>query len=224
MTHVVYQVSDGFLYIDGKEVPFANIVMEPTVDYAGVDCITLRSAGDSKIWMARVPVTDIEEDRGLGYADLAEWLLWWNALTKAPAATTSSTTGLALEDGGNLADIKGNLVDIKTLLEDAHTPSTGTVALDTSRFIPTSAGVKMNREKISVQLLSANLSGDTTFSPEASVDGTSWDVLTENDTDIEHTLVDDTPFFRIYELDKDAYIRWNMAGATTGDVAFNINN
>ena len=45
------------------------------------------------------------------------------------------------------------------------------------------------------------------------LDGTNWDVLTENDTDIEHTLVDDTPFFRIYELDKDAYIRWNMAGS-----------
>ena len=217
MTHVVYQVSDGFLYIDGKEVPFANIVMEPTVDYAGVDCITLRSAGDSKIWMARVPVTDIEEDRGLGYADLAEWLLWWNALTKAPAATTSSTTGLALEDGGNLADIK-------TLLEDAPTPATGTVSLATSRFIPTSGGVKMNRHKISVQLLSTDLSAPTTFAPEGSADGTNWDVLTENDTDIEHTLVDDTPFFRIYELDKDAYIRWNMAGGTTGDVAFKINN
>ena len=66
MAHVVYQVSDGFLYVDGREIPFANIVMEPTVDYAGVDCITLRSAGDSKIWMARVPVTDIRRnDDGL---------------------------------------------------------------------------------------------------------------------------------------------------------------
>ena len=217
MAHVVYQVSDGFLYVDGREIPFANIVMEPTVDYVGVDCITLRSAGDSKIWMARVPVTDIEDDDGNGYADLAAWLVWWNALTKAPAGTTSSTTGLALEDDGNLAAIK-------TLLEDAPTPSTGTVALATSRFIPTSGGVKMNRHKISVQLLSTNLSAPTTFAPEGSVDGTNWDVLTENDTDISHSLADDVPFFRIYELDKDAYIRWNMAGVTTGDVAFKINN
>jgi hypothetical protein len=217
MAHVVYQVSDGFLYVDGREIPFANIVMEPTVDYAGVDCITLRSAGDSKIWMARVPVTDIKDDGGLVYADLAAWLVWWNALTKAPAATTSSTTGLALEDGGNLAEIK-------TLLEDAPTPATGTVALATSRLIPTAAGVKMNRHKISIQLLSANLSAPTTFSPEGSQDGTNWDVLTVNETDITHTLADDAPFYRTYELDKDSYIRWNMAGETTGDVAFKINN
>jgi len=82
----------------------------------------------------------------------------------------------------------------------------------------------MNRHKITVQLLSANLSGDTTFAPEASADGTNWDVLTENETDISHTLVDDAPFFRTYEVDKGAYIRWNMAGSTTGDVAFKINN
>lgn len=102
--------------------------------------------------------------------------------------------------------------------------ATGTVALGTSRYIPTSAGVQMNREKISIQLLCANLSGDTTFAPEASADGTNWDVLTENDTDISHTLVDDAPFFRTYELDKGSYIRWTMGGATTGDVAYVINN
>lgn len=217
MAHVVYQVSDGFLYVDGREIPFANIVMEPTVDYAGVDCITLRSAGDSKIWMARVPVTDIEDDDGDGYANLAAWLVWWNALAKAPAGTTSSTSGLALESGGNLAAIK-------TLVTGSPVLASGTVALATSRIIPTAAGVKMNRQKISIQLLSANLSAPTTFAPEGSVDGTNWDVLTENDTDISHTLADDVPFFRIYELDKDAYIRWNLAGVTTGDVAYKINN
>ena len=82
----------------------------------------------------------------------------------------------------------------------------------------------MNREKISIQLLSANLSGNTAFSPEASVDRTNWDVLTENDTDITHTLVDDATFYRTYEVDKDTYIRWNMADGTTGDVAYVINN
>lgn len=109
---------------------------------------------------------------------------------------------------------------------DASSPvqATGTVALGTSRYIPSSSGVQMNRHKITVQLLSANLSGDTTFSPEASADGTNWDVLTENETDISHTLVDDAPFFRTYEVDKGTYIRWNMAGSTTGDVAYKINN
>jgi len=107
---------------------------------------------------------------------------------------------------------------------NAPVQTSGTIALATSRYIPSSSGVQMNRHKITVQLLSANLSGDTTFAPEASADGTNWDVLTENETDISHTLVDDAPFFRTYEVDKGAYIRWNMAGSTTGDVAFKINN
>lgn len=82
----------------------------------------------------------------------------------------------------------------------------------------------MNRDKIAIQMLSANLSGATTFAPEGSADGINWAVLTENETDISHTLVDDAPFFRTYEVDKGAYIRWNMAGSTTGDVAYKINN
>ena len=125
------------------------------------------------------------------------------------------------------ADTGAIVVDvaaIKALIENAPVQASGTVALATSRYIPTSAGVQMNREKISIQLLSTNLSANTTFSPEASADGTNWDVLTENDTDISHTLADDVPFFRIYELDKDAYIRWVAAGSTTGDVAYVINN
>ena len=125
------------------------------------------------------------------------------------------------------ADTGAIVVDvaaIKALIENAPVQATGTVALATSRYIPTSAGVQMNREKISIQLLSTNLSANTTFSQEASADGTNWDVLTENETDITHILVDDTPFFRTYENDKDTYIRWALAGVTTGDVAFKINN
>jgi len=116
------------------------------------------------------------------------------------------------------------LLDRVNKTTNAPVQATGSVSLATSRYIPTSAGVQMNREKISIQLLSTNLSANTTFSPEASADGTNWDVLTENETDITHTLVDDAPFFRTYEVDKGAYIRWNMAGATTGDVAYKINN
>lgn len=117
-----------------------------------------------------------------------------------------------------------NVAAIKTAVVNSPVPVTGTVALGTSRLIPSASGVQMNRHKITVQLLSANLSGNTTFAPEASADGTNWDVLTQNETDISHTLVDDAPFFRTYEVDKGAYIRWNMAGVTTGDVAYVINN
>lgn len=159
-----------------------------------------------------------------------------------------STGGGTVTSNSNLTDVAGNPVDVgsgnvdtgtqrvtlasddviltalKALMENAPVQATGSVSLATSRYIPTSAGVQMNREKISIQLLSTNLSANTTFAPEASADGTNWDVLTEDDTDISHTLADDVPFFRTYEIDKDVYIRWNMAGATTGDVAYKINN
>lgn len=127
-------------------------------------------------------------------------------------------------DSAGVSLSSGNISEVLDTLEDTPVQTTGTVALGTSRYIPSTAGVKMNRHKVSVQLLSANLSGETTFVPQGSSDGTNWDVLTENDTDISHTLADDVPFFRIYELDKDAYIRWVAAGSTTGDVAYVINN
>ena len=159
-----------------------------------------------------------------------------------------STGGGTVTSNSNLTDVAGNPVDVgsgnvdtgtqrvtlasddviltalKALMENAPVQTSGTVALATSRLIPSASGVQMNRHKITVQLLSANLSGNTTFAPEASADGTNWDVLTENETDISHTLVDDAPFFRTYEVDKGAYIRWNMSGVTTGDVAYKINN
>ena len=137
------------------------------------------------------------------------------------------TTVVQVCDALDSADVPssgGNTSAIVTLLENAPVQTTGSVALATSRLIPTAAGVKMNRQKISIQLLSTNLSAPTTFAPEGSVDGTNWDVLTENETDITHTLVDDAPFFRTYENDKDTYIRWALAGVTTGDVAYKINN
>ena len=126
--------------------------------------------------------------------------------------------------GGSITITEANSAAIKALIENAPVQATGSVSLATSRYIPTSAGVQMNREKISIQLLSTNLSANTTFSPEASADGTNWDVLTQNETDITHTLIDDAPFFRTYENDKDTYIRWSMAGVTTGDVAYKVNN
>ena len=136
----------------------------------------------------------------------------------------NSVTIASSGSGGNVTVTEANSAAIKALIENAPVQATGTIALGTSRYIPTSAGIQMNREKITIQLLCANLSGNTTFAPEGSADGTNWDVLTENDTDISHTLADDVPFFRTYEIDKGAYIRWNMAGVTTGDVAYKINN
>ena len=98
--------------------------------------------------------------------------------------------------------------------------STAEVVLASSRYIPTSNGIHIGEEdKVTVQMLCTNLSGDTTFSPEISVDGVIWDVAQESGTDITHTLVDDATFVQTYESQRGMYWRWAMAGVTTGTVA-----
>jgi hypothetical protein len=102
MAHVVYQASAGFLWVDGMEVPFANVVMEITQNHLGADLITIRSAGDSRLWMARVPVTDIKDNLGAGYVSTAAWVAYWNGLAKAPSDTT---TGGVAESGDALTQV-----------------------------------------------------------------------------------------------------------------------
>lgn len=114
MAHVVYQASAGFLWIDGMEVPFANVVMEITQNHLGADLITIRSAGDSRLWMARVPVADIEDNLGAGYVSTAAWVAYWNGLAKAPSDTT---TGGVAESGDALTqvvDASGNPLYVST--------------------------------------------------------------------------------------------------------------
>lgn len=114
MAHVVYQASAGFLWVDGMEVPFANVVMEITKNHLGTDLITIRSAGDSRLWMARVPVADIEDNLGAGYVSTAAWVAYWNGLAKAPSDTT---TGGVAESGDALTqvvDSSGNPLYVST--------------------------------------------------------------------------------------------------------------
>lgn len=109
-------------------------------------------------------------------------------------------------------------------IKDEGTIATGSQALATSRYYPSSSGVQMSRKRIGVQFTSSDLSAETTFAPEISLDGTSWDVAVENNTDLSHKISANSPFVRIYEMDKGVYVRWNMAGVTTGTIAYKILN
>jgi hypothetical protein len=76
--------------------------MEITQNHLGADLITIRSAGDSRLWMARVPVADIKDNLGAGYVSTAAWVAYWNGLVKAPSDTT---TGGVAESGDALTQV-----------------------------------------------------------------------------------------------------------------------
>lgn len=190
MENVVYQPKPGYLWINNKIVPMSNIVMEIT-QVSGVDEVTLRSAGDGRIWMGRVPVTDIVNESDVAYDDLAAFIAFYEG-----ADSGVSDTVVAAGE-------------------------TGSVVLASGRYIPSTRGVLLTKDKVTLQLLSANLSAETTFSPQYSADGTNWDVATDgSDEDIVHTFADDVPFVKTYESVAGLYWRWLCAGVTTGTVAY----
>lgn len=76
---------------------------------------------------------------------------------------------------------------------------------------------------VSVQMLSENLSADTTWSLQLSLDKTNWDNAQESGTDISDTLVDDTVMIKSFEADPGIWWRILFAGATTGTVAYIYN-
>lgn len=76
---------------------------------------------------------------------------------------------------------------------------------------------------VTIQMLSADLSGNTTFSVQTSLDKTNWDVIQVNDTDYQGTLVDDAAFVQTFNLGPSIYFRVVLDGATTGSVAYKHN-
>jgi hypothetical protein len=74
--------------------------------------------------------------------------------------------------------------------------------------------------RFSVQLLSTNLSGETTLNLYLSADGTNWDIAQEAGADIEDSIVDDVTKVLSFEADPAMYYKIVFAGATTGTVSY----
>jgi hypothetical protein len=73
------------------------------------------------------------------------------------------------------------------------------------------------------QMLCTNLSGDTTWNLQFSLDGTNWKNAKEAGTDITGTLSDDVVTLEV--VNTAPGVRWRIlfAGATTGTVNYLIN-
>jgi hypothetical protein len=76
---------------------------------------------------------------------------------------------------------------------------------------------------MTIQMLSTNLSGNTTFSVQTSLDKMNWDIIQVNDADYQGTLVDDAAFVQTFNLGPSIYFRVVLDGATTGSVEYKHN-
>ena len=95
----------------------------------------------------------------------------------------------------------------------------GSIALGTTRVIQ---GVVPLTGRFSVQMLSANLSADTTFNLQFSLDGTNWDnAMDTTGSDISDTLVQSATKVVSYDAAPAISFRILFAGVTTGTVAYN---
>lgn len=97
---------------------------------------------------------------------------------------------------------------------------TGSIVLATVRNF---TGVVPIRGRFSIQMLSTNLSADTTFNLQFSLDGTNWDNAQESGTDVSDVLVANATMIKSFESDKGLKFRILFAGATTGTIAYVIN-
>jgi hypothetical protein len=97
---------------------------------------------------------------------------------------------------------------------------TGSIVLGTTRVIN---GIVPLRGFYTVELLSTNLSGNTTWNLKISAGGTNFDNAKEGGVDITETLVDDVAMVRVYQGNPGDKFRITFEGSTTGTVNYVLN-
>lgn len=93
----------------------------------------------------------------------------------------------------------------------------GSISLGTTREF---GGVVPLKGVVTIQLLSTDLSGNTTFSVQTSLNKTSWDVIQVAGEDYSGTLADDVAFVQSFNLGPSVYFKVVFDGVTTGTVAY----
>lgn len=94
-----------------------------------------------------------------------------------------------------------------------------TVTLATARY---TVPKKANGGTCAIQLVSSDLSADTTFSVQVSVDGLYYDIATANGTDVTDTLVANTSKVIQLEMVHNLYYKLVFDGVTTGTIIVKI--
>jgi hypothetical protein len=104
---------------------------------------------------------------------------------------------------------------------------TGTTNLATLKFIPSTGMNQLNGDSCAIQMKSTNLNPSAQeFALDFSLDGTNWDVATENGADVTGTLIKNA--VQIIQFDSVPgmiyRLRFTTEEAVTGTVAYVIND
>ena len=94
---------------------------------------------------------------------------------------------------------------------------TGTIDLEVKRSF---AGIVSLTGVVTIQLDSNNLSGDTSFAIETSLDKNNWDAISVSGQDYQETLSANNTFVQSFRIAPSIYFRVLFNGSTTGNVAY----
>lgn len=97
---------------------------------------------------------------------------------------------------------------------------TGSINLATVRFVN---GVIPSKGRFTIELMSEDLSAETTFNVQISASGDNYANAQESGADIEGTIANSTATVKTYEGNPGDRFKILFAGATTGNVSYVIN-
>lgn len=89
---VIYQPVAGRLRIDNRDYPLSDLVMDYIESNQSVYLVTIESKISGTL-VTNVALSEIEDNLGGTYANIAAWIAWWEALDFGPGVTASVTGG-----------------------------------------------------------------------------------------------------------------------------------
>ena len=124
----IYQETAGRLKIGTKDFSLDDLVMEYHTSLAGDTLITIKS----KVHPTGVEnalLSTLQDNVGGTYANVADWLVWWEALSMGPDVSVTSTalpTGAATSAKqdtiiADLADLETDVEAVKTAVDSLKT-------------------------------------------------------------------------------------------------------
>jgi hypothetical protein len=93
MAKVIYQPVAGRLRIDGRDYSLEDLVMDWILSNDGTTYLISIESGVRDTGVRNTPLSEIEDNVGGTYANIAAWLAWWEALETMGDLTATITDG-----------------------------------------------------------------------------------------------------------------------------------
>lgn len=107
MATEIYQLNAGYLWVEDREIPLANTEWIHSVSTV-FDYITIKNG--QEVVLLNAALRHIVDNNGSGYANLAAWTAWWNALLTNNSIPYFKYTALLTQSGTD--------APLPTILED----------------------------------------------------------------------------------------------------------